>query len=114
MTAVKAVTASRPSGDLWRRLGIPRSEMERIVVAVIELTDVADERFTERRLGERRVGERDVIAADIFCGMPPRQERRTAHLAWDVEKRPVFYPTSVPLEAVKIPGFVALVRLSGP
>jgi hypothetical protein len=37
-----------------------------------------------------------------------------AHLAWDVEKRPVFYPTGVPLEAAKIPRFVALVLLSGP
>jgi phage/plasmid-like protein (TIGR03299 family) len=33
-----------------------------------------------------------------------------AHIAWEVEKRPVFFPTSVPLEAVKIPGFVAVVR----
>ena len=33
-----------------------------------------------------------------------------AHVDWDVEKRPVFFPTSVPLEAVKIPGFVAVVR----
>ena len=55
------------------------------MVAVIELTDVADEQFTERRLGERRLGERrlserDFTAADVFTGMPPRRERRTAHL----------------------------------
>lgn len=54
------------------------------MVAMIELTDVADEHFTERRLGERRLGERrlgerDFTAADVFTGMPPRRERRTAH-----------------------------------
>lgn len=50
------------------------------MVAVIEMTDVADEQFTERRLGERRLGERRVPTADVVSWMPPRQERRTAHL----------------------------------
>jgi phage/plasmid-like protein (TIGR03299 family) len=35
-----------------------------------------------------------------------------AHIDWSVEKRPVFFPTGVPLEAVRIPGFVAVVRQS--
>jgi phage/plasmid-like protein (TIGR03299 family) len=35
-----------------------------------------------------------------------------AHIDWQVQKRPVFFPTSAPLEAVKIPGFVAVVRQS--
>src|SRR5664279_5712659 len=58
--------------------------MECNMVAVLDLTDVAERpimerRVSERRLGERRVGERDVTAADVFTGMPPRRERRTAH-----------------------------------
>jgi hypothetical protein len=59
--------------------------MEPNMVAVLDLADVAERpiierRLSERRLGERRVGERQVRAADVFSGMPPRQERRAAHL----------------------------------
>jgi hypothetical protein len=49
--------------------------MECHMVAVIDLVDGA-----ERRVGERRLGEPQVTAADVFSGMPPRHERRTAHL----------------------------------
>jgi hypothetical protein len=55
------------------------------MVAVLDPADVAERpiierRVSERRLGERRLGERQVRAADVFSGMPPRRERRTAHL----------------------------------
>ena len=77
------VTASRLSGCLLRG-PVLRREMERSVVAVLDLTDVAERpiierRVSERRLGERRLGERQVRAADVFTGMPPRRERRNAH-----------------------------------
>jgi hypothetical protein len=60
-------------------------EMERNMVAVLDLPDIAERpvierRVSERRLGERRVGEREVSAADFFRGMPLRRERRNAHL----------------------------------
>jgi hypothetical protein len=64
--------------------------MERNVVAVLDPTDVAErpiierpiiERpIIERRVSERRLGERRVAAADVVGGMPPRRERRNAHL----------------------------------
>jgi hypothetical protein len=55
------------------------------MVAVLDLADVAERpiierRVSERRLAERRLGEPRVTAADVFSGMPPRHERRAAHL----------------------------------
>ena len=60
------------------------------MVAVLDRADVAERpiierRVSERRLGERRLGERQVRAADVFTGMPPRRERRNAHLFQGVD-----------------------------
>ena len=49
------------------------------MVAVLDLPDVAERPIIERRASERRLGERR-IAADVVSGMPPRRERRNAHL----------------------------------
>jgi hypothetical protein len=82
MAAGTSVTAA----SLRTPTAVPlREEMEPNMVAVLDLTDVAERpiierRVGERRLGERRVGEREVSAADFFRGMPPRRERRNAHL----------------------------------
>ena len=50
------------------------------MVAVLDLTDVAERPIIERRVSERRLGERRVAAADVVRGMPPRRERRNSHL----------------------------------
>ena len=87
MTTVTAVAAA----NLRTPTATPlRGEMERNMVAVLDLTDVAERpiverRVSERRLGERRVGEREISAADFFRGMPPRRERRNAHLFQGVD-----------------------------
>jgi hypothetical protein len=68
---------------LQRPVAMPRtlrSEMERNVAAVIELMDVGERPAVERRIGDRRLGERRLLTADVASWMPPRQERRTAHL----------------------------------
>ena len=68
---------------LRRPVPTPRilgSEMERNVAAVIELMDVDERPAIDRRLGDRRLGERRVPTADVASWMPPRRERRTAHL----------------------------------
>ena len=87
MTAVAPVAAA----NLRTPTATPlREEMERNMVAVLELTEVAERpiierRVSERRLGERRVGEGEVTAADFFKGMPARRERRNAHLFQGVD-----------------------------
>ena len=87
MIAVTTVTAA----SLRTPTATPlREEMERHMVAVLDLTDVAERpiverRVSERRFGERRVGEREISAADFFRGMPPRRERRNAHLFQGVD-----------------------------
>ena len=55
------------------------------MVAVLERTDVAERPTIERRVSERRLGERRVAAADVVAGMPPRRERRNAHLFQGVD-----------------------------
>ena len=50
------------------------------MVAVLDLTDVAERPIIERRVSERRLGERRLAAADVVSGTPPRRDRRTAHL----------------------------------